>query len=112
MNFDIAQTPTLEAVSTADERLLAEDLEARAKQAARQAEELPDVLAAREAHTQAANRLAQLQRAERALNAFARDAGEKLTHLRESALDAVIDAAGSGGKLDFKGLAEVSALEN
>ena len=111
MDFDLARTPTLQAVATADERRLVEDLQQRVEAAARQAEELPEVVAAVEAHSRAEEHLAQLQRAERALNAIAKDAGEKLGSLRESALDGMIRCAGNGEKPDFKALSEVSALE-
>lgn len=112
MSFDIARTPTLQAVATGDERRLVEDLQERVEAAARQADELPEVRAAIEAQSRAEERLAQLQRAERALNAFARDAGAKLGALRESALDGIIRSAANGDKLDFKSLSEVATLEN
>ena len=112
MSFDIARTPTLQAVATGDERQLVEDLQQRVEAAARQAEELPAVRAAVEAQDRAEEHLAQLQRAERALNNFARDAGEKLGALRESALDSIIRSAANGDKLDFKSLSEVATLEN
>ena len=111
MDFDLARTPTLQAVATADERRLVEDLQQRVEAAAGEAEELPEVVAAVEAHSRAEVHLAQLQKAERALNALAKDAGEKLVTLRESALDGMIRCAGTGEKLDFKALSEVSALE-
>ncbi len=37
---------------------------------------------------------------------------QKLRTLRETALDAVIQSAASGDKLDFKGLSELATLEN
>lgn len=111
MDFDLARTPTLQAVATADEQRLVEDLQQRVEAAAREAEELPEVVAAVEAHSRAEEHLAQLQRAERALNAFAKEAGEKLGTLREGALDGMIRCAGNGEKLDFKALSEVSTLE-
>jgi len=112
MSFDIARTPTLQAVATGDEHRLVEDLQQRVEAAARLAEELPEVRAAAEAQNRAEEHLAQLQRAERALNLFARDAGEKLGALRESALDSIIRSAANGEKLDFKSLTEVATLEN
>ena len=102
MDFDLARTPTLQAVATADERQLVEDLQQRVEAAAREADELPEVVAAGEAHQRAEEHLAHLQRAERALNAAAKEAGEKLATLRENALDGMIRAAGNGEKLDFK----------
>ena len=46
MSFDIARTPTLQAVATLDQDLLVEDLQQRVDAAARQAGESPEVLAA------------------------------------------------------------------
>jgi hypothetical protein len=112
MSFEIARTPTLHAVVTGDEHRLVEDLQQRVEAAVRQAEELPEVVAADEGQSRAEEHLAQLQRAERALNLFAKDAGEKLVALRESALDGIIRSAANGDKLDFKSLNEVGALEN
>ena len=111
MDFDLARTPTLQAVATADERRLVEDLQQRVDAAARETDEIPEVAAAAEAHHRAEQHLAQLQRAERALNAAAKEAGEKLVALRESALDGMIRCAGNGEKLDYKTLNELSALE-
>ena len=103
MSFDIARTPTLHAVATGDEQQLVEDLQQRVEAAARQAEEMPAVVEAAEAQRQAEQHLASLQKAERALNQFAKETGEKLAAMRETALDAVIQSAANADKLDFKG---------
>jgi len=112
MSFDIARTPTLHAVATGDEQELIDDLQERAEAAIRQAREAPAVVEAAEAQRQAEEHLASLQKAERALNQFAKSAGEKLTAMREAALDAVIQSAAVADKLDFKGLSELAALES
>jgi len=112
MSFDIARTPTLHAVATGDEQELIDDLQERAEAAIRQAREAPAVVEAAEAQRQAEEHLASLQKAERALNQFVKIAGEKLTAMREAALDAVIQSAAVADKLDFKGLGELAALES
>jgi len=112
MSFDIVRTPTLQAVATGHERLLVEDLLQRVEAAARLTGESPEVLAADEAQRRAESHLEQLQKAERALNRFAKEAGEKLAAVRESALDAIIRSAAVGEKLDFKAGNDVTALEN
>ena len=112
MSFDIVQTPTLHAVATGDEQQLVEDLQERVEAAARAAEEAPAVVEAVAAQGNAEQNLARLKKAERALNQFAKETGEKLGALRETALDAVIQSAASGDKLDFKGLSELATLEN
>ncbi len=111
MSFDIVETPTLHAVATGDEQQLVEDLQERVEAAARAAEESPAVMDAVEAQRNAENHLASLQRAQRALNQFAKETGDKLGVLRETALDAVIRSAAGGEKLDFKGLNELATLE-
>jgi len=112
MSFDIARTPTLHAVATGDEQQLSDDLQERAEAAVRQALQMPAVVEAAEAQRQAEEHLANLQKAERALNQFVKIAGEKLTAMREAALDAVIHSAAVSDKLDFKGLSELAALES
>ncbi len=78
MSFDIVQTPTLHAVATGDEQQLVEDLQKRVEVAARLAEEAPPVIEAAEAQGIAERNLASLQKAERLLNQFAKETGEKL----------------------------------
>jgi hypothetical protein len=112
MSFDIARTPTLHAVANGDEQQLVEDLQERAEAAARQAEESPAVIEAAKAQYNAEQHLANLQKAERALNRFAKETGEKLAVTRESALDTLIQSAAHADKLDFKALGALSLLEN
>jgi hypothetical protein len=112
MSFDIARTSTLHAVATGDEQQLVEDLQERVEVAIRQAAASPAVLETAEAQRRAEQHFLSLQKAERALNQFAKSAGEKLVGMREAALDSVIESAAGGDKLDFKGLSELATLES
>lgn len=112
MSIDLAQTPTLQAVATADERSLVADLEQRVEAAGRQAASQPEVIAAEERQRAAAERLARLTRAERSLNGHAKEIAQRTAEVRENAFDALIESAAGGGKLDFKPLTELIALEH
>jgi hypothetical protein len=112
MSIDLAQTPTLQAVATGDERALVEDLEQRVETAVRKALSQPDVIAAEENERAGAERLAKLTRAERTLNGHARQIAERTAEACEAALDALIEAAAIGEKLDYKPLTELFALEH
>jgi hypothetical protein len=112
MSFDIARTPTLHAVATGDEQRLVEDLQERVEAAILQAAETPTVVEAVAAQRRAEQHFLSLQKAERALNQFAKIAGEKLMAMREAALDAVIQSAAGEDKLEFKGLSELASLES
>src|SRR4051794_34311690 len=111
MSFDIAKTPTIQAVATENEQQLAEDLQQRMDAGLQQAEEQPEVIQAAEAQRAAEAHLAKLQRAERALSQFAKDMSDRIGAFREAALDGVIESAASGGKPDFKALNELAAIE-
>src|SRR6266850_1180275 len=76
MNFDITATPTLEAVASADDRTLAQDLNARVEEARLEAEQDPGVKESVEAHRVAQAAVENLQAAARALNTHTK-------HLRE-----------------------------
>ena len=112
MSIDLAQTPTIQAVATDDERSLVADLEERVEVSVRQAASQPEVIAAEENERAAAQRLAKLTRAERALNGHAREIAERTAGVREGTLDALIESAGGSEKLDFKPLTELIALEH
>ncbi len=112
MSFDIARTSTLQAVATLDQGLLVDDLQQRVEAAVRQAEALPEVVAAFEARRAAQDRLAQFRKAERALSSFAKETGERLAAVREASLDALIACASSGDKLDFKAGSELAGLDS
>jgi hypothetical protein len=70
------------------------------------------VIAAAANERKAAQRLAELARAERSLNAHAKLVTERTSAVRESALDSLIGSAGATGKLDFKPLNELLILEH
>jgi len=112
MSFDIARTPTLEAVATQDEQLLAQDLQKRVEQALQTAETQEDVVEASRAQRGAEDRLAKLRRAERTLSDFAKASREQARSAMESALEGVIESAISAEKPEFKKLPAVLALEN
>jgi hypothetical protein len=111
MSFYLAETPTLEAVATEDERALAEDLQARVVEAVQQAEAQAAVTEATGAQQHAQDRLERLRAAERALNRQVKDSRERISELSEKALENLVEAAASGKKLEFKKLEEVAAGE-
>ncbi len=111
MSFHVADTPTLQAVATEDEHLLAQDLQARVEEAAGQAEAHPEVVGSAEAQRLAEERLDRLRIAERALNLHAKQSREHLNDLSQSALDALVESA-AAGKLEFKKLSEQVTAEN
>ena len=106
------RTPTLHAVATGDEQQLVEDLQERVEAAILQAAETPRGSGSSRGAAARNQHFLSLQKAERALNQFAKIAGEKLVAMREAALDAVIQSAAGGDKLDFKGLSELASLES
>lgn len=112
MSFHLSQTPTLEAVSTDDEQALAQDIQARVAEASAQAEAIPEVAQAIGDARQAAAELARLRIAERALHEFAKEARAKLDSANRLAVDALVNAAASGSKLDWKEAAEASTIED
>jgi len=111
MSFYLAETPTLEAVATEDERVLAQDLQARVAEAVQQAESQAPVAEATGAQQQAQDRLERLRTAERALNRQAKESRERVAELSEKALENLVEAAASGKKLEFKKLDEFAAGE-
>jgi hypothetical protein len=111
MSFYLVETPTLEAVATEDEGVLAQDLEARVAEAVQQAESQAPVSEAASAQQHAQDRLERLRAAERALNRHAKEARERVVELSEKALENLVEAAASGKKLEFKKLDELAAGE-
>lgn len=112
MSFDITATPTLQAVATTDEELLAQTLKARVEESIASAEEQRDVLDAREAQHIAEERLARLRAAERSLSRFAKESREQAVSALEAAMEATIESATSGDRPDFKKLNGLAVLEN
>ena len=111
MSFHVAETPTLEAVASEDERLLAQDLEARVAEAVGQADAHAPVREAAEAQQQALDRLERMRAAERVLSQHAKDARERIVAASEKALEHLVESAASGKKLEFKKLEDVAAAE-
>lgn len=111
MSFYLAETPTLEAVATEDEQVLAQDLQARVAEAVALAESGGPVCDALGAQKAAQDRLEQLRAAERALNRQAKESRERIAQVSEKALENLVEAAASGKKLEFKKLDELAAGE-
>ena len=78
MSFDLARTPTLEAVATKDQQTLAQDLQKRAEESIAAAEARPEAIDARTAQQRTEDRLNRLRKAERALSAYAKDSREQM----------------------------------
>ncbi len=112
MSFDIARTPTLEAVATHDEQALAQNLQKRVDEAIRAAESAGDALAAIAAYREAEDRLAKFRKAERALSEFAKASREQASAVAEEVLSSVIESAISGEKPDFKKLGALVTIEH
>lgn len=114
MSYQLSQTPTLEAVASADEALLAQDLQARVEEAVKLAEGSPEVTAALEAQAYAAERLTKLRTAERELNQQSKQARERAAALGQAVLDALVEAAGSGegGPVEPKKLGQLAFVED
>lgn len=110
-SFDIARTPTLEAVATADEQVLARDLQARVAELLKTAEEHPEAAEAADSQRIAAERLDKLRAAQRALNQFAKEARERLAKNSQLVIDTVIESTAEKGKPDFGKLSELAGNE-
>jgi hypothetical protein len=111
MTFDIARTPTLEAVVTADEQALAEDLKKRVAEALSDAEKQPEVAAAVASQKIAGERVEKLRAAQRILNQYAKDARERLAKASEATVDMLVDSAAEQGKPEFGKLSELVGIE-
>jgi hypothetical protein len=112
MSFELSKTPTLEAVAIDDDQTIAKDIQARVAEAAAQAEAQVDVASAMENARNAAEQLTKLRVAERALHGIAKKARERMEQAGQSALDALVEVAASGGKPDWKQASEAAAVED
>jgi hypothetical protein len=112
MSFELSHTPTLEAVATDDEQILAQDMQTRVAEATAHAFSLPEVAAALEASAAANLQLDRLRSAERTLQHWAKDTRDQLESAGRAALDHLIETAALGAKLDRKKAAEAAELEN
>jgi len=111
MSFLVSKTPTLQAVATEDGAQFAEDLKERVDAAIRTAQEQPEVIAAVEAHTLAEAEQRKLEKAERALNQLAKQMLNRITALREGAVEGLINSIANEEKPDFGKITELSASE-
>jgi len=111
MNFDLMDTPTLQAVATADERALVQDLEERVEEAFKQAGQQPDVADADARKEAAEANLENLRAAARALNNQGKTLREEIAAATEAALDKLIRSA-SKGEPDFGNSVLVTTLEH
>jgi len=112
MSFDIARTPTLEAVANADGQVLAQDLQKRVAEALSAAEKQPEVVEAAESQRIGAERLERLRTSQRVLNQYAKDARERLAKNGQAVIDTIIESAAGKGKPEFGKLAELATGEN
>lgn len=101
----------LEAVASADEQVLAQDLQARVAELMDGANERPEVAEAIASQTAAAERLEKLRRSQRVLNQFAKDARERLAKNSQLVIDTVIESATEKDKPDFGKLTELAGNE-
>jgi hypothetical protein len=112
MSFDLARTPTLEAVATKDEQALAQDLHQRAEEAITAAVARAEVMEARAAQQKAEERLTRLRKAERGLSAYVKESREQMAAGEFAAIEAMVESAAAKTKIDFKKLEGLAALEN
>lgn len=110
MNFDLVDTPTLQAVATADERALVQDLEKRVEEAFEQAAKQPEVAEAAGLQDAAEARLERLKAAARTLNRQAKALREEIAAATEKTLEGLIQSAAEG-RPDFGKSPGVAALE-
>jgi len=111
MSFDIAKTPTLEAVANEEEKALAADLEKRVQEAIQSAESQSEVAAARESQAAAEQKLGNFKNAERWLTDFAKAALAQAAIAAETALNAWIASAAMAEKPQFKKASAVASIE-
>ncbi|HEY6394975.1 MAG TPA: hypothetical protein VIX12_06115 [Candidatus Binataceae bacterium] len=112
MSFDLARTPTLEAVAEENEQVLARELQKRAEESIAAAEARAEVVEACEKQRKAEERLARLRRAERALSAYAKESRAQTAADEQTALDAMIESAGTKSRIDFRKSDGLAALEH
>lgn len=112
MSFDLARTPTLEAVATKDEQALAADLHKRAEESIAAAETRAEVAEARAAQEKADERLRRLRKAERGLSAYVKESRDQMSAAEITALEAIVESAATKAKIDFKKLEGLATLEN
>lgn len=112
MSFQLSDTPTLEAVANEDEKLLEQDLRAKVDAAVESIQQNEEVAEAQQAQQAAAEQLAKLRAAERALNEQVSEARRSASRMAESAIEVMVNKAAGGLRLEARKINEVSNLEN
>jgi hypothetical protein len=112
MSFDIARTPTLQAVATQDEVELSQDLQKRAEGSVQFALTRPEVVEAVQNQQLAEGQLQRLQKAERVLSDRVKDLRSQLAGGRQKAIETIIESAASKGAPNFAKLLDLSKIEN
>src|SRR5258708_37321325 len=102
MSFDLAKTPTIQAVTHADEHALADDLSQRVREAVSQAETTVEATEAEDARAVAQHSLEKARRAERALSALAPPLNRGAAAAIGQAGDELIESPGGAEKTEFK----------
>jgi hypothetical protein len=110
-DFDLTQTPTLQAVASSDEQALVADLQQRVDDAIAHARQRPDVASATAEHETAEEEHRKLQTASRTLNELAREVREQMARSVETTLDQLIASAATGAKPDFAQAAKTAGWE-
>ena len=111
MGFDLVRTPTLHAVTHADEQARASDLNQRVAEAIAQAHSTQEATEAEQARASAQQNLENTRRAERALSELARTLSEQTAAAADEAVVAMIESAAAGAKPEIKKLGAIAALE-
>ncbi len=111
MRFDLSKTPTLHAVTHADEQALAENLHQRVVEGVAQAEATPEAVEAEQVRAAAQQNLENTRRAERTLSALARTLNDQMSAATDEAISTFIETAAAGVKPDLKKLSAIAALE-
>ena len=109
-NFDIAQTKTLEAVTTADEQTRSAEVRKRVTESLEEVEKQQKVAEAAAASAAAADRLKQLRTAQKTLNEYGRAMRDRFARASAGVVTAAIESA-AAGKPEFGKLGEVAAIE-
>ena len=109
--FDITTTSTLQAVATADENALVNDLQRRVDEALEQATSEPAVAEALKAQLETETRLQQLHTASRTLNITAKELRAQVFQASSRAMDKLIECASTGARMEFNPITQLAILE-
>jgi len=110
--FDLTKTPTLQAVASNDEQILAADLQSRLEDALDLALAPAEVAKASEEYQAAESSFRALQLASRSLNAQVKELREQRAAALGKAIDKLIESmAGIAPKPDYARLQDLAAIE-